>query len=106
MYHSERDPKIGRSKTGRLRARQPVGTVLMLSLVLILAPGPTPAGLLVEPAPLVIYQNDFNKRTSLGPIGGLSTGSYRPGELVSTRVGDTGQDSWVRRHGAKRPVLR
>ena len=60
-----------------------------------------PADLLAEPAPPVIYQNDFTKRTSLEPIGGSTTGSYKPGELVSTKVGDVGQDSWVRRHGAK-----
>jgi hypothetical protein len=60
-----------------------------------------PAGLSVEPAPPAIYHNDFTKRTSLEPIGGLTTVSYKPGELVSTKVGDMGQDNWVRRHGAK-----
>ena len=79
--------------------KDPLSLLLVAAIVLPLVAAP--AGLLAEPAPLVIYQNDFTKRTSLEPIGGLSTGSYRPGELVSTRVGDTGQDSWVRRHGAK-----
>jgi len=60
-----------------------------------------PANLAAEPVPLVVYQNDFTTRTGVEPIGGLTTGRYRPGELVSTRVGDTGQDGWVRRHGAK-----
>jgi len=74
---------------------------LLLVATVVLPLAAAPASLAAEPLPLVIYQNDFTKRTSLEPIAGLTTGSYRPGELVSNEVGDVGQDSWVRRHGAK-----
>ena len=74
---------------------------LLLVAFVVLSLVAAPAGLLAESVPPVIYQNDFTKRTSLEPIGGLTTGNYKPSELVSTKVGDVGQDSWVRRHGAK-----
>ena len=76
--------------------------IRLLILALTLLPlAALPASSLAEPGFLVVYQNDFTARTSVEPIGGLTTGSYRPGELVSARLGDTGQDSWVRRHGSK-----
>ncbi len=60
-----------------------------------------PARLSAEPMSPVIYQNDFTQRTSVEPIGESTTTSYKLGELLSNEVGDTGQDSWVRRHGGK-----
>lgn len=74
---------------------------LLLIAAVVLPLVAAPAGLSAEPASPAIYHNDFTKRTSLEPIGGLTTVSYKPSELVSTKVGDTGQDNWVRRHGAK-----
>ncbi len=53
---------------------------------------------------IVLYENDFNMRTSLGPIGGSTTGSYLPDELVPTTQDGVGQDSWIRRHNGTKPI--
>ena len=74
---------------------------LLLAAAVVLPLVAAPVNLSAEPASGVICQNNFTQRTSREPIAGSATGSYKPGELVSTNAGDVGQDSWVRRHGAK-----
>ncbi len=52
-----------------------------------------------EAAPLVLYENDFTTRTSLGAIGGATTYGYSVGNLIGAVNDTTGtQDSWIRRN--------
>lgn len=52
-----------------------------------------------------LYENDFTTRTSLGPIGGLTTSApYQLAALVPASTNGVGQDSWIRRHTGTKAV--
>lgn len=56
-------------------------------------------------SPYVLYLNDFNTRTSVGPIGGTTTFNYVVGNLVGSSDSTSGtQDRWIRRNSGAAPI--
>ncbi len=77
--------------------RRPFVFLAIVLLPLMAAPADASA--------IVLYENDFSTRTSVGPIGGLTTSlPYQLGNLVPTTQNGEGQDSWFRRHTGTKPI--
>ncbi len=69
------------------------------AVLLPLAAGPAAA------SPFILYLNDFNTRTSVGPIGGTTTFDYAVGNLVGSADSTSGtQDGWIRRNSGAAPI--
>ncbi|MDZ7618092.1 MAG: LamG-like jellyroll fold domain-containing protein [Patescibacteria group bacterium] len=63
------------------------------------------AAITADAASLVLYQNDFTTRGSLGLIGGATAYDYSLGNLVGAMNSTSGtQDGWIRRNGGTTPV--